>query len=125
MKEYTKDVEQFNKQFKERLDRMERTIWVEELFKKPWPCSDDKKPLTPKLANYMIGDTDDYGRLVHIKGRWSGYSPRHASMRAAIQLDSVEIYITGFYTAELITDEDKDDRIADLQRQIDELTTLN
>lgn len=122
MKDFTKDVNQFNKQFKERLDRQNRFETVEDLFKKPF--DQGEKPLTPKLANYLIGGTDDYGRLVDIIGRWSGYSPNHASMRAAIQLDNSEIYITGFYRAELITDEDRETRITNLQRQIDELTIL-
>ena len=103
-------------------------VTVQDLFRGPEYLFDGKEfnPVqsSPMTGVYRVSNTDDYGYATHSVGMYKADSIRHAKLRAALDTKNVEIYLTGFYTAEYESNEGLADQIKGLEKQIKNLKTI-
>ena len=70
---------------------------------------------------YLVGNTDDYGRMTSEIGYYKAGSRNHASLKAAIDKNDIEIYFTGFYTSKKVEEEEIAKQIRDLEMKLTNL----
>ncbi len=103
-------------------------VTVEDLFRSLYPDFDGKAfafaKEPPMTGVYRVSNTDDRGFATHTVGMYKADSIRHAKLRAALDTKNVEIYLTGFYTANYESNEGLADQITALEKQIKNLKTI-
>jgi len=68
---------------------------------------------------YLVGRTDDYGRITgEAIGYYKADSRNHASLKAAIDKNNIEVYFTGYYSEEKVEEGEIEKMINDLEMKL-------
>ena len=67
---------------------------------------------------YLVGETGDYGKMEDAIGYYKADSRRHARLRAAIDKDKIEIYLSGFYGSKKVEEGEREKEINDLEKKL-------
>lgn len=101
----TMNVEEFKERFQKKIRKYD-IVRLNAIFYK-YPTQEDNYKI------YSISEVDDYGRKIKNICIIKGVNSDHARLRASLIFNDMEIFTTGFYMSELLSDKQ-------ISRMIDE-----
>lgn len=101
----TMDIEEFKKKFEKKI-RKDDIIKLDAMLYK-FPTQTDVWKI------YEIKEVlDDYGRRTKVVCYIKGVTPNHARLRASLIFNDIEIFTTGFYRSDSISEDEINKRIS-------------
>lgn len=79
----------------------------------------------PVLENFIVSETDDYGRPIRTIGIIKATSWAHALLLMALAKNNCEIFLTGFYSSREISDKEIKATRKQLENDLKLLTIIN
>tara|TARA_R110000737_G_scaffold90497_1_gene122815 strand:- start:118 stop:444 length:327 start_codon:yes stop_codon:yes gene_type:complete len=74
---------------------------------------------------YKVYENDDYGRPTRLIQFVEAVSQSHARLKVAVAEKSSEIYTLGYYGAKVISQQEIDEKKAELQSELDMYSKIN